>query len=77
MHPTCQNVQVAETLTGFSHVGYPDSLNNTVLSQGGVPENGSLCGAGPGGWGWAWGWGAESIFPKEELPDQVVVMASP
>lgn len=33
-----------EALTGFSHVCWPEGLNNTVLSQGGLLENGSHCG---------------------------------
>lgn len=33
-----------EALTGFSHIYSPDDLNSTLLSQGGILENGSHCG---------------------------------
>lgn len=35
-----------EALTGLSHTSCPDGLNNTLLSQGQVLENGSHCGSG-------------------------------
>lgn len=33
-----------EALTRFSHIHWPDGLNNTLLSQGCFLENGSHCG---------------------------------
>ena len=44
-HPPARILEVyTETLTGFSHVHCPDGFNNTLLSQGRVPENSAHCG---------------------------------
>lgn len=43
--PTCHNLKVdKEAWTGYSHVYCPDVLNNILLSEGSILENGSHCG---------------------------------